>query len=137
MSRELTGHDYQEFLDYFDINFPQLRSKFQKEIKWSLHGIPYCVVKPIDINDEDFDTFREIELRWFIKNGIVTEAKNSPLFILANDGQTSVEIETVVSIEKVTDKYTRLEIKHPNGMTKIYQVFGNIEFVKEKLTSKI
>jgi hypothetical protein len=32
---------------------------------------PYSVIRPDTISNEDFDAFREIQLRWNIQNGII------------------------------------------------------------------
>ena len=133
MAKELTGQDYSEFLNYFSIEFPALRSKFPKEIEWSLLDSPYGTRKPNDMRNEDFDSFREIELRWLIDNGIADENEKSPSFILATQGQTTIDIDKVILVEKITDETSRIGIRYDTGAEYIFEVVGNIDLVKKKL----
>jgi len=136
MARELKGQDYQDFLNYFSINFPALRSKFNKDIEWSLTTVPYGTRKPNDMSNEDFDSFREIELRWLIDNGIADENEKAPSFVLVRQGQTPIEIDKVILVEKITNETTRVVIRHKTEMEDAFEVVGDVDFVKKKLTQK-
>ena len=130
---ELTGTDYRSFLNYFSINYSELRGKFPEEFVWSL-GAPYHgMQKPAGMSDFDFNSFREIEFRWLIEKGFIQSSFGQVLFILTEGGFASVSPTTVAKLEALDFHSTKVHIQPEKGNKYCLTVFGRLEAVEEKL----
>ncbi len=133
MAQELTSELYLDFLRYFAKEFPSIRSKFPAQINWSIVTKPYCTRKPLDMESEDFDEFRRIELEWFIENGITPQYEGEAIFVNVIHGQTTIPKNRVLRIIELT-KNSHSIICEDNQEKEIeYSVVGNIDYINSKL----
>ena len=133
MAKNIMDGGYQDFIKFFQINFPALAIKFGKDIKWSFMDGCYGVMKPSDMSTEDFDEFRRIELEWKIKNEYFTQYQDNPAFVVVLNGLTNIPTNKVNFVRKLTDNSTTISMNDINGDENVYDVVGDIDYVNKKL----
>ncbi|MDP4283625.1 MAG: hypothetical protein Q8891_04335 [Bacteroidota bacterium] len=131
---ELAGSDYRSFLNYFSINYPELRNKFPKEFVWRLGPPFHGMEKPVDMSDFDFNSFREIEFRWLIREGFIQVPKDHVSFILPTGGVAFFEPHEILRLEKVDSNTTKVYLSE-NGFEHSLNIFGDIASLQEILNS--
>jgi len=133
MTQELTGELYLEFLGYFAKEFPAIRTKFPDKIEWSLKQSPYCTTKPPNMQQEDFDEFRRIELEWFIDNNITEQYEGEAIFVNVIHGQTTIPHNRVLRVIELTDNSHSIICEDNKENEVEYSVVGNIGYINKKL----
>lgn len=129
---ELTGNNYRSFLSYFSTSYPELRNKFPQEFVWSLGAPHHGMKKPQSMSDLDFDTFREIEFRWLIKNGFIQVPRGHVSFILPQNGFTTIEPKEILRLEGINSNTTKLYLRE-QGYEHSLNVFGSLESIQDKI----
>ena len=134
MAKNISLGGYPEFIHFFKTHYPDLAKKFTGGINWSFINGGCGTVKPEGMLRDDFDTFRDIELRWLIYNGYIDQLDNKVWFVIPGSGKDTINKPNVIEVTRATDKTTNVKVTVPPHKEEYtYNVFGDVYTVKEKL----